>query len=325
MNWCEFTRNNANKFNNSIIDDNCLLYKNIQKDKEKIKKFMIKNKNLKMKVNKIEHFDDEIDNLMDSPWVYKKGINQNIKFLDTSYEIEWSNGIIKIRCNNKELTNIIKRIKIMILLLEYLRSLVNDYPKLTIYLVLTDLKKTFPENGIMKPENANTGYVNFRTNIIFIWRLEEFEKVLIHESIHFFDLDGLKRDHTDRIDIKGEHRYYEGFTDFWAIYYYIIYISIISKVNIKQILELEFNFVKNQALTLNSLLGLNSWKTKPNKVIKQSTAGFSYYIIKYLLFLHSLDNNITNDISTLDTVLSKGFIQEEYIDVNSARMTLLSL
>lgn len=325
MNWCEFTRNNANKFNNSIIDDNCLLYKNIQKDKEKIKKFIKKNKNLKIKVNKIEHFDNEIDDLMDSPWVYKKGINQNMKFMDTSYEIEWSNGIIKLRCNNEQIINIIKRIKIMILLLEYLRSHVNDYPKLTIYLVLTDLKKTFPENGIMKAENANTGYVNFITNIIFIWRLEEFEKVLIHEAIHFFDLDGLKKNYTDRIDIKGEHRYYEGFTDFWAIYYYIIYISIISKVNIKQILQLEFNFVKNQALTLNNLLGLNSWKIKPNKVIKQLTAGFSYYIIKYLLFLHSLNNNITNDISTLDTVLSKGIIQEEYIDVNSARMTLLSL
>jgi len=325
MKWCEFTRNYANKFNNSIIDDNCLLYKNIQNDNKKIKDFMKKNKNLKMKVNKIQDFDDELDDLMDSPWVYREGINQNMKFMDTSYEIEWSNGIIKLRCNNKEFTNIMKRIKIMILLLEYLRSLVNDYPILTIYLVLTNLKKTFPENGIMKPENANTGYVNFRTNIIFIWRLEEFEKVLIHEAIHFFDLDGLKRDYTNRIDIKGEHRYYEGFTDFWAIYYYIIYISIISKIDIKQILELEFNFVKNQALTLNSLLGLNSWKTKPKKVIKQITAGFSYYIIKYLLFLHSLNYDITNDLTTLDTVLSKGFIQEDYINVNSARMTLLSL
>ena len=325
MNWCEFTRNNASKFNNSIIDDNCLLYKNIQKDKKKIKKFMKKNKNLKIKINKIEHFDEKIYALSDSQWVYKEGINQNMKFLDTSYEIVWSNGIIKLRCNNKNISNILNRIKIMILLLDYLRSLVNDYPKLTIYLVLTNLKKTFPENGIMTAENANTGYVNFITNIIFIWRMEEFEKVLIHEAIHFFDLDGLKRDYTNRIDIDGEHRYYEGFTDFWAIYYYIIYISIISKVNIKQILELEFNFIKNQAFTLNSLLGLNSWETKPKKVIKQLTAGFSYYIIKYLLFLHSLNYDITNNLTTLDTVLSKGFIQGDYIDVNSARMTLLSL
>jgi hypothetical protein len=90
-------------------------------------------------------------------------------------------------------------------------------------------------------------------------------------------------------------------------------------------LELEFNFIKNQAFTLNSLLGLNSWETKPNKVIKQLTAGFSYYIIKYLLFLHSLNHDITNNLTTLDTVLSKGFIQEDYINVNSARMTLLSL
>ena len=40
-----------------------------------------KNKNFKIKVNKIEHFDNEIDDLMDSPWVYKKGINQNMKFM----------------------------------------------------------------------------------------------------------------------------------------------------------------------------------------------------------------------------------------------------
>ena len=323
MNWCNFTIQNASKYTNYTINDNSLLLKNIKKDRDNIKNLM--NNNINITIREIENFEEEIDEFANGSFVAREELYKVKHLLEDNYIVEWQNGFIKINTIKSQFLSFEKRVKVLIYIIEYLRIKSKNTNYVKIYLVLSKLEKTFPEDGVMEVENANTGYTDFMKNIIFIWRLEEFEKVILHEIIHYFELDDNMKDDKSRIKIQGEHRYYEGFTDFWGIYYYIIYLSLITKIKIKKLLELELCFIKNQAMQLNSLLKLNSWEHKPLKTIIQKTAGFSYYIIKYLLFEYSHNNKIINNLKILDTVLKKGLKQEKYNKIKSARMTLLQI
>ena len=120
----------------------------------------------------------------------------------------------------------------------------------------------------------------------------------------------------------------------YAILYHIIYISIITKIELKILLELEISYIKNQAMKLNNFFNLQNWKNKPNKYINQNTSAFSYYILKYLLFEYLLtlqDYDIytyLNDINyedLLNKILNKPFNQKEFINLDSMKMTLLQL
>jgi hypothetical protein len=99
-------------------------------------------------------------------------------------------------------------------------------------------------------------------------------------------------------------------------------------------MEIELAFIRNQAYMLNRIYDLGVWQNKPQKVIKQKTGAFSYYIIKYLLFTYVINNNIIDyDKRTeidfnklLDLILINGMPKyNDIIEIKSSRMTLLQL
>ena len=337
MSWSKFTLDNMNCIKSTLynLSNDSKLLISIKLEKDKIKQFMKENSiNVtfkKLELDDVIKLEKKLIEYANPYWVDKKSLIENFPTLDENYLITWSKiNKIHIRCNKSKIKSILERINTIIYLLEYIRMKSNNPNiEMDIYIVLSDLIKLFPENNkIIGIKNANTGYTDFQKNIIFIWRYEEFEKVLFHEAIHLFDLDK-KDDHVDHIaDIDGPHNYCEAITDVLGIYYHIIFISLITKVKIKILLELELSFIRNQAMTLNDYLRLDNWKGKPNKIIKQSTAAFSYYILKYLIFEWLIDNNLDESINYNDLLqksLTKGFIMKPYVKIKSSRMSLLQL
>lgn len=344
MSWSKFTLDNMNCIKSTLynLNYNSKLLISIKSERDKIKLFMNEN-TINVNVKKLELKDSlklekKIIEYSNPDWVDKKSLLENFPTLDESYLITWfsvnnSHKInkIHIKCNNKNSKSFLERINIIIYFLEFIRMKSDDKNlEMDIYIVLSDLVKIFPEknNKAMGIKNANTGYTDFQKNIIFIWRYEEYVKVLFHEAIHFFSLD--KHDHhVDHIaDIDGPHIYFEAITDVLGIYYHIIFLSLVTRVKIKTLLELELSFIRNQAMTLNDYLGLGNWKGKPKKVIKQSTAAFSYYILKYLLFEFLIDHNLeeAKDYNELlQKSLAQGFIVKPHIKIKSSRMSLLQL
>ncbi len=223
-----------------------------------------------------------------------------------------------------------ENIKILLLMIEYLKNKSNNENKIMeIYLVLTDLIKEFPNGEIFGIKNANTGYTDFSKNIIFIWRWEEYIKVLFHEVIHYLDMDS-RDDHVHSIIHSfGPHSYFEAITDFKGINYNLIYLSLITRKPIKLLLELELGFIQNQAMQLNKYFDLgNNWKDYVDKQIKQNTPAFSYYILKYLIYMYSLEYKILEPIdysSLVQSVINKGFQSKPYVNIKSSRMTMLQL
>ena len=108
--------------------------------------------------------------------------------------------------------------------------------ELTFFIYHTNMLKTLPESNIdiISENNVNTGFT--RTCIpkseIVVYRLEEWFKVLIHESMHNFGLDFSDMDNTNcknRIlsifPVKSEVNLYEAYTEFWARIMNVVFCS----------------------------------------------------------------------------------------------------
>jgi hypothetical protein len=121
-------------------------------------------------------------------------------------------------------------------------------------LFLSDQTKKLPTQKIFGPKEINSGSTDYHT--IRIWRKEEHYKLLIHESIHFYNLDGsydlfsenkkINLECSYQIGDNNENRIYEAYTESLTIFfhtfanaYQIYYLSYPEfKLNKKNILEI---------------------------------------------------------------------------------------
>jgi hypothetical protein len=327
MLWSKFTNENIQQFSKYkySLNNNNILLKYIKKEREQILN-IIRNKTFKINIKIIDKFN-EIKDYVNSRFVDKKNLMNEMNDLKVIYKISWNdNFIILISYNEFDLHN---RMKMIVYIIEYLKVKTNNNKNMKIYLILSNLEKKFPvESKIMNVKNANSGYTDSSKDIIFIWRKEEFEKVIFHELIHFFNLDK-REDHThDIINTDGPHLYFEALTDFKGIIYHLLYLSLMTRRRIKNLLEYELGFIRNQAMVLNKIWDLGNWTKTPNVLIQQKTAAFSYYILKYLMFEYFLINEIEENMEykvTLEKILKNGFTMGKYIEIESSRMTLLQL
>ena len=317
-----------NKYN---LDDNNILVLLLNSEKEKIFDFI---KNTKLNIN--VDVDYSINNILKycKSYFVDKNINLELKDLNQTILVSWNNYInnyknkIIIKTENINIEILLLKIKIIIYMIEYLGNNKN----LNIILILSKLKKHAPNrNEIINVEHINSGYSY--DNTIVIWRYEEFEKVFFHEIIHVLRLDK-REDNTDEIINTEFHNYFEAITDFYAIIYHIIYLSLITNINPKLFLEIELGFIKNQAMNITSILDLNDFSFNEKMIVKQKSSAFSYYIIKYLLFEYIIKLNIKNLLSylkqinyniLLNNIINNKFIKYNYYNIKSLRMTLFQL
>ncbi len=349
MVWLDFTQSHIRLFKpvKYSLDNNNILLTSMKNERNRLKQFIRSNKSPEIRITKISGndtllFDKKIKKYSSVSWVDRNGLCDELPNMDLNYKIEWDTieptdekqtkktNQIYIKASSDKVKSILQRIKYLVWFIEYLKQkTLNSNKQVNIFLILSDLKKMFPKNKqIIGIKHVNTGYTDFVKNIIFIWRYEEFEKVLFHEVIHYLDMDS-RHHHVEQIaEVIGPHSYYEAITDVWGIYYHLIYLSFITKRSLKIMLELELGFIRNQAMILNEYMGLGNWVGQPDKLIKQSTPAFSYYILKYIIFEYLLENNYfesNNYNELLKSALATGFRTKPCIKINSSRMTLLQI
>ena len=140
--------------------------------------------------------------------------------------------IILITKNNTYRESVINQLPY----LANISKLINPTKKFNMILFLTDLKKKWPKEQTLKPVNINSGFTFVRGKQIFIWRFEEWTKVFIHELIHAYNCDS---DHikTTKLNL------FEGITDFWAILYHSLFISVYLNKSWEKIIWNEYLFI----------------------------------------------------------------------------------
>ena len=314
--WSNFTTNNYPFISKKDIISNYFIIDKMTYERNKIYSLPYVN----YTINNIEISLNIINNLSNSQWVYKKGIINNLSKLNVQVEIKWNNNIIYLKTSKEKYNKIIKRLPYFLKVINYIIG--TSTKKATIYLILTDLKKKCIKGKSIDSKHVNSGYCHLINNIIFIWRDEEFEKVTFHELMHLYN-----KDHRDEIFSDPNKLYFEALTDTKAIYYNLIYISIITKTKIKKLLNLEINFLNNQALYINYYL----------KFSKEISPVFSYYILKAKIFNYLVSNKmnekIYNDIfinningnKLINLIYNDKLYKINYYDFDSARMTFCEL
>ena len=315
--WSQFTSNNVhlmkiNKFNKLFINK----IKFIRSEIINIKKVKFTYSITKIPKN-------IINELKSSFWVSKK-----LSFDNLLYEvnIKWDNNNIYIKTTKDKFNNFLLRLPFLLKIINYINRENNE--PITIYMVLSDLKKNINKTQIISPDHINSGYTDLSSKIIFIWREEEFEKVCFHEVIHLLDQDH-RHEHVDiTTNIDGPTSYYEAITDFKAIIFNIIYLSLITKIKLTVLFSLEYSFIKNQSKYVYDILQIKN---------KQNSPAYSYFILKYFIFKYFngiyFNEKLFNDIFyknknysvLINKIKDYDIFNVKYINTNSARMTIFEL
>lgn len=186
----------------------------------------------------------------------------------------------------------------------FMRDLSKKRNPLLLNILYSPKKKKLPTGKTFMPANVNSG--SALTGVfINLWRKEELHKVLIHELIHYFEIDfvhpiyrsKIAQDYTKKLHntyrICGDDRIGEAYTEALAIIIhcsYIAYMLGFKKEEIRHLLELEINFSLFQMAKIlkhSDIETVAKLKRDDDSPIclKQDTSVFSYYIIKVSLLV----------------------------------------
>ena len=173
-------------------------------------------------------------------------------------------------------------------------------------------------SNILGAKNVNSGftYPNLINGVTFIYRKEEFFKVFIHESIHYYGIDKvLHKDFSNDAKYNTNYNKFinsfnispqyiadiginEGLTEYWTFIIYLIAQSYKKSIVLArfiyefensyklELLHIIFQVVK--ILNYNKLT-YSEFLTKSSNKYKETSHIFSYYIVKTLLVYNHAD------------------------------------
>lgn len=159
-----------------------------------------------------------------------------------------------------------------------------------IILLLTSAKKTLVEDKILTPYYVNSGFTFISRNEIFIFRKEEFPKVIIHELLHH-DINI----HNDIFKIENKKLLIEHFNihekckiilnetiiELWATIIHLKFISKEYKISFKKLLNIELKYSLYKCYQLFEIQ-----KNHPNKQWYDECNVYCYIIFKTILYYY---------------------------------------
>ena len=270
----------------------------------------------------------------------------NNLFIKTEFNL--NNRKITIFSKNNLDHKLINKIDSILNFFDYLTKK-NNYYKIDIY--LSDQKKQINfNNDFLGPDNINSG-LTLPRHYIVLFRKEELIKVLIHELVHYLDLDMrnnqnellfLYKDINLKADIINPNEAYTEilaivFLNIWEYYYRNFKINNFIKYKLN--IELYWSFIQiTKILKFFKYKSFDVLFTKKS-LFHQKTNVLSYFFLKTVLLLNL--NLIFNDL-TLDNIYFnndrleiikqnckleqlKGYIDKVYSDYESNEFDKSSL
>jgi len=191
--------------------------------------------------------------------------------------------------------------------------------KFTIILLLTSAKKEFNRNRSepLSTKNTNSGFTYVNRNEIFIFRKEEFPKVIIHELTHhdtnihsdYINPENKKKLLTHfNLHLRSSFILNEAIIELWATITHLSFVSKEYNIDFSLLLEkeLEYSLYKShQLLTLNI-------STKPYYDLANL---YSYIIFKTIFFYHFLEFKKIYTFPYNDTKITNFLITHSHLKV----------
>ena len=171
--------------------------------------------------------------------------------------------------------------------------------KINIMCFLSNIKKEFSNEKFLGSNEVNSGLTSFdiNGNNIIIYRLEEIEKVVLHELVHSLEIDNKVMNNLDKIhdlikcnfSINNDSsiNFFESFTESIAFITNIISNSILSNSNYKELIKNEIKFCIFQCCKIMKFYNINIKMlfsvencVKKQKYMVEKTSILSYYFLK---------------------------------------------
>ena len=234
--------------------------------------------------------------------------------------------------NEISITNLDLIVEKMLLVLQLIiaisRNETRNGQHVTFFLTPFKKKLNLNNNAILGAKNVNSGftYPYLVNGVTFIYRKEEFFKVFIHESIHYYGIDkALHKQLNSNINYNKFINLFsigteyiakiginEGLTEYWTFIIYLTALSYKKSITLAnfiyeferlyklELLHILFQVVKilnYNKLTYSQFLA-NSSANSSNKY-KETSHIFSYYIVKTLL-VYNHENMLKSTIFDMD-------------------------
>ena len=211
---------------------------------------------------------------------------------------------------------------------DMMKRLTKNNTKLNLVIYSSGLKKHLIHDiKSINPYNINSGSCLPRS-FINIWRKEEWRKVLMHELIHFYELENGNYDSINKyikqtFKIDGKIKPYEAYTEALAVIIHSVYVSkTIGKRKFKSILSHEINHSLFQCAKILKHFGMKQFNDIYSTRIKQSTSMFSYFIIKTAMlfntdkFIDFISSNLkyNNRSAKLLNIIKESFNNTKFKD-----------
>ena len=259
--------------------------------------------------------------------------------------------------NEISITNLDLIVEKMLLVLQLIiaisRNETRNGQHVTFFLTPFQKKLNLNNNAILGAKNVNSGftYPYLVNGVTFIYRKEEFFKVFIHESIHYYGIDkALHKQLNSNINYKKFINLFnigteyiakiginEGLTEYWTFIIYLTALSFKKSITLAnfiyeferlyklELLHIIFQVVKilnYNKLTYSQFLA-NSSANSSNKY-KETSHIFSYYIVKTLL-VYNHENMLKSNIFDMNFSFSNKLNITLKSDVNSINTLFMNL
>lgn len=170
--------------------------------------------------------------------------------------------------------------------------------------------------------NVNGGMTNHVNNTIVIWRSEEFNKVLIHELVHYFKLEKINLPNlVEYFNINISNTYpsfpNETVTELQTFYLFYVYLTVInnlSNVELENMIELEQEYQISkikQLLNHNQIKSLDIiWDNSDRQNTINLNCSFIYYYLIKALALSDINLTIYKLIKPMYKCNNNNYIME---------------
>jgi hypothetical protein len=157
-------------------------------------------------------------------------------------------------------------------------------------LLLSSAKKILVDDKILTPYHANSGFTFIKRNEIFIFRKEEFPKVIIHELLHHdinIHSDDFKMENKELLmkhfNIHGKCKLIlnETIIELWATIMHLKFISKEYKIDFKKLLDIELKYSLYKCYQLFEMQ-----KKRPDKQWYDECNIYCYIIFKTILYYY---------------------------------------
>lgn len=196
----------------------------------------------------------------------------------------------------------------------------NIDKQINIYIIFTPFKRYYDMNKNILPDHINGGFTTVNENKVFVFRNEEYAKVMIHEIVHHckaihsdifhgHDIMALKQafNISDRTVLIPN----EAIVELWATIFYCHLLSYEYYVPAHKLLGIELNFGVSQSKKMIE-------KQNGKKWVETSNA-FCYVIFKTILLA-----NLKKFLKDVTYPYNSGYVTKFLIDNKDSKMDAMN-